>query len=357
MALGDTGISVNAIATELGISTSTEYDWTDLTGHANISLWSLFAPGALSVDVNKDTVLTPPASNMKIGDFRRYNHSSNVPTVSGPSQLNYGPGVGNISFQMSMLPEQMNIWEYADPAEVTSYKLYENATDRGNEASPFIHTGGDSISIKTLTESVGTVPTGHTRSSTRLVASTQPTDVKLFNSSTNGWTTPNQTIYGDGFLGAATTGARKINLGASVSAGYFDFVAHQQDAPTVTSTGNIAPPPSTPGTWTAAWIAVHSNSTSCDETATIDQTWNATTYSFYIKILGIYSTSDYRIDATDCNVYLTHDGGKQLIHSGALSEDGIQVAGTLDASNTWSYDEVGYVTIEDVVFGTNDTAC
>ena len=74
-------------------------------------------------------------------------------------------------------------------------------------------------------------------------------------------------MYGDAFLGASTTGARLINMGDAVADGHFDFVAHQQQQPYVTATGNIVPPPDQPGTWTAAWIAVHTNSTSCDGAA------------------------------------------------------------------------------------------
>ena len=357
MTLPTTNISVNAIAAELGITQSVSRTWTYLTSYSGINKYARFAPGALSVDGSKNTVVTPPASNMKLGDFRSYNHASNTPSLSPPSQLNYGPGAGNISVVIGFLVETMNVWSYADPADVSSYKLYDNATDRGNEANPYQHTGLDSISITSLSFSTVPPPTGHSRTSDKVAGGTQPSSAKSFNSSTNGFSPPNQTVYGDGFLGAFTTGARKINMADAVSDGYFTFVAHENQAPYVTATGNITPAPTTPGTWTAAWIAVHTNSTSCDFTSQITQTWNGTTYSFYIKILGIYSSSDYRINTTDCNVYLTHDGGKQLIHSGALSENGIQVSGTLDASNTWSYDEIGYVTIEDVVWGTNDTVC
>lgn len=354
MALGLTGITVNAVCTELGITPSVERDWTELTSHANINLWSRYAPGALGVDANKNTTLTAPTSNVKIGDFRLYNQNSNTPSVNGPSQANY-TGSGSISVVLAALPEQMNVWEYADPADAYNFKIYKTIANRTSEASALVVGSGDPV--KALTFSTTTPPTGHTRSETKIVGSTQVSDSIGYSSVTNGFATPNQNLYGDCFLSASITGVRKINLGASVSGGYFSFIAHQQQDPYVTATGNITPPPSTPGTWTAAWIAIHDSSVSCDETNNINQTWNSSSYSFYIKILGIYSVLNYRINTTDCDVYLTHDGGKQLIHSGALSQNGLQVSGTLQNSNTWSYDEVGYVTIENVTFGTSPVAC
>ena len=356
MALGDTNISVNAICAELGITQSVSRTWTFLTSYSGINKYARFAPGALSVDGNKNTVVTPPASNMKIGDFRRYNHASNAPSLSPPSQLNYGPGAGNISVVIGYLINAVNIWSYADPADYSSYKLYDNSTDRGNEVNPYQHTGADSISITALTFSTTAPPVGHSRTSNKVAGSTQPSSSKLFNSATNAFSTPNQTVYGDGFLGAAITGARKINMGDAVSDGYFTFVAHQQQSPYITATGNITPAPSG---WTGAWPEIHTSSSPvCTNTSQITQSFGGTTYNFYVKIYGIDGGTFKVINATAADVYLDHDGGKQLIHSGTLSHTaGTLMSGTLSGSNSWSYDEIGYVTIENVTFGASETSC
>lgn len=350
MALGNSNISVNAVCAELGIPGSTQRTWTDLTGHANVSIWSFYAPGTLDVDASKNPTLTAPPNNMKIGDFRSYNQSSNAPSLSPPSQLNYGPGSGNISVVIGFLVEELNIWEFATPADYSSYKLYKNTTDRGNETNACQHTGGDSISITALTWSTTTPPTGHSRTSTKLPGSTQPSDSKLFNSTTNGFSQPNQTLYGDGFFGAAITGARLINIGTSVSDGYFSFVAHENQTPYVTAVGNVTPP-SGQG-YTATFIEVMDASTPlCQLDEDVDQTQGSTTYSFYVHCRGIHSGDDRIVAVNDCDIYLDHDGGKQLIYSGSLSHSSnTLMSGTLSGSNSWSWDEVGDVTLENVTW-------
>ena len=354
MALGNSDISVNAICAELGITESVERDWTELTSHPNINKWARYAPGSLDVDASFNTTLTAPTSNIKIGDFRSYNQASNTPSVNGPSQLNYGPGSGNISVVVTALPEQMNVWEYATPADTYNFKIYKTISDRTSEVNALTVASGNPL--KDLTFSITTPPVGHTRSETKIVGSTQVSDTVQYNSATNGFSTPNQNLYGDCFLSASITGARRINLGETVSGGYFSFIAHQYSQPYVTATGNITPPPSG---WTAAWIDIHSSSTPvCTVTPNINQTQGSSTYSFYVKIHGIDGSDDKVINATNCNVYLTHDGGKQLVHSGSLSHSaGTLCSGTLQNSNTWSYDEVGYITIENVTFGTSETTC
>lgn len=353
MALGNSDISVNAICAELGITESIERDWTELTSYSTINKFARYAPGSLDVDASSNTTLTPPPSNMKLGDFRSYNHLSNTPSVNGPSQTNY-VGSGNISVQVAALPEQMNVWEYADPPDNFIFKIYTSIANRSSETSPITVASGDPN--KALTFSTTTPPTGHTRSETKIVGSTQVSDTIQYSPITNGFSTPNQNLYGDCFLCTPITGVRKINLGETASGGYFSFIAHQQQEPYVTATGNITPAPSG---WTAAWIDIHSSSSPvCTVTPNIDQTWNSSTYSFYVKIHGIDGVDSKVINATNCDVYLTHDGGKQLVYSGALSHSaGTLCSGTLQNSNTWSYDEIGYVTIENVTFGTSETTC
>jgi hypothetical protein len=291
---------------------------------------------------------------VKIGDFRLYNQLANTPSVNGPSQLNYGPGAGNISVQVAALPEQMNVWEYADPPDNYIFKIYKTISDRTSEVNALIVASGDPN--KALTFSTTTPPTGHTRSETKIVGSTQVSDTVQYSSTTNGFSTPNQNLYGDCFLCVPITGARKINLGETVSGGYFSFIAHQYSQPYITATGNITPAPSG---WTAAWPDIHSSSTPvCTVTPNINQTQGSSTYSFYVKVHGIDGVDSKVINTTNCDVYLTHDGGKQLVYSGALSHSaGTLCSGTLQNSNTWSYDEVGYVTIENVTFGTSETTC
>ena len=352
MALGNTNISVNAVCNEMGLTPSTTRTWTELTGHATVNKFSFYAPGSLDVDASKNVTLTGPASNMKFGDFRSYNHSAAAPSLSPPSQLNYGPGAGNISVQIGFLVNQMNIWSFATPADQTSYKLYSSSANRISESNPYQHTGGDSISITALTWSTTTPPTGHSRTSTKLPVSTQPSDSKNFNSTTNGFSQPNQTVYGDAFLGANITGARVINMGTNVADGYFSFVAHEQQQPYVTQSGNVTPP-SGQG-YTACFIEVMDASTPlCQLDEDVDMTWNSSTYSFYVHMRGIHGSDNRIVAVQDCDIYLDHDGGKQLIHSGSLSHSSnTLMSGTLSNSNTWSYDEVGYVTVENITWDT-----
>jgi hypothetical protein len=346
MALGNTNISVNAVRTELGLSPSVETDWLDLMGYAGINKFARYAPGALSVDATKSTVLTPPSSNVKIGDFRSYNHASNIPSVHGPSQANYN-GAGNISIVVAALPEQMNVWEYADPADAFTFKIYKEIADRATEGSPLVVDSGDPI--KALTYSTTVPPEGHTRSETKIVGSTQVSDSIEYSSVTNGFTTPNQNLYGDCFLCAPITGTRKINLGPTISGGYFSFIAHQEQLPYITASGNVTPP-SGEG-YTATWIEVVPTANTCDDDYDQTQTWSGTTFAFYTHIRGINAGDERVLAVSNCNIYLTHDGGKQLVYSGAMSHlSNTYISGTLQSGNTWSYDEIGYVTIENITW-------
>jgi len=363
MALGTTNISISAVMAQAGLpapSTGSNITWSTLTSYSGINKWARFAPGALSVDSNSDTVVTPPVTNKKIGDFRLYNHTANVPSAYGSSGSKNYIGSGSISNLVGVaLPEAMNIWSYAFQADTFYHRMYKSAADRISGANPIAVSG---TAIKNLTYSTVTPPSGHSRTSNKVAGSTQIGNALTVNPVVAGFSTPNQIVYTDVWLGAAATGARKMNLGTSKAGAYTQFTAHQQQLPKISGYYNNITAPS--GYQNAVMIIATSNTANCTSNSPITRSVGTTTVTCYVKIFA-QSTSDYQmyvLQVSSAVINISQGGSTQskTVSSGWYNYSPHYLNETLTISGgSMSYDETFSVTVSSVVFpGTpGKTAC
>jgi hypothetical protein len=333
MSLGNSNISLSAIKTETGLSGN---KGSELVGAAGLNKYSFYAPGSLSVDGNKDVVITPPSANLKAGDFRSYNNASLTPSAQANYTQNWGPGGSTVNFTQSWFPQAKNIKEFADPGDYVTAKYYLSADDRTNEAG-VIHSQIFAITFNGITPLAG-----HTRQTTYRANSTQTFNVTGF--PTGGLSTPDCLVYCETYI-SDISGNRKINLGARAN-NYTTITFHQSQEPYVHGVGNI---PSPPSGYTAIFPELNTAGTPvCNTVSPLTQSLG-TAFSFYVKARGIYGSDQRIVAITNVDVVLTLDGVSQTIYSGALSEAAAQLcSGTLASGGTWNYDKIGVVTFENV---------
>lgn len=343
MALGTTNINTTNVGSEIG---SSSHLFSALVGASGLNKYSFYAPGSLSVDANKDVVLTPPASNYKLGEFRNYNHSSLTPSPQTNFTKNWGPSAGNFDFAVAWYPQAINIKCFAVPGDYVTMNFYPSATDRTNETNRIKQ------QITAITYNADTPLTGHSRQATYRANSTQA-PVWIYGYPYGGLADPDTTIYMETFI-SDVAGNRKINLGVRAN-NYTTVTFHKNQPPYVYGTPNITPPPSG---YTVAIPAVHSAATPICTTSQVAQTFNSTSYSFYVKIRGINGGQTRMLQATSATVTLTVQGQSQTVYTGALSYTSGQLcSGTLSNSKAWAYGDAGQVSITGVTWGANYTLC
>ncbi len=331
MSLGATDISVSAIMTETGLSSG---NVSALVGASNLNKYSFYAPGSLSVDANYDVVLTPPASNYKLGDFRLYNHSALTPGAQSNYTQNWGPGASDFDFAVSWFPQNMNIKCFAVPGDYVTMDFYPTATDRTNQTNRIKR------QITAITFNSITPLTGHTRQPYYQASSTQA-PVWIYGYPYAGLSDPNTTIYMETYI-SDLTGNRKINLGTR-SNNYTIVTFHKNQIPYITKSGNITPVPSG---YTSAWIEITSGLTLCDTSGNLSQTFGGSTFGFYARIRSVYGANYRIIEQTACTVTLTLRGESQTVYSSPLNYNGsaTYISGTLSNGKTWAYDDAATIT-------------
>ena len=338
MSLPTTNVTISAIKTETGLTSN---NVSGLVGASGLNKFSFYAPGSLSVDVNKNTVLTPPSSGYKQGDFRQYNHTT-APSVFSIDH-DWGPGGTTFDVVHPWTPNQMNIWEYAIPGDYVTIKYYLSDSDRLAEIN-LLKTSDEALTFGTITPL-----TGHTRSTTKRIVSTQLPEV--LGVPTGTLTKPNDIIYAEHYISDLANN-RKINIGATRSSGFSTVLTHERSLPFISRIDNIIPVPSG---YTAIFPDLHTSSFPvCSNTAEITQTFGGSTFNFYIKARGIFSTEDRIVAVQDCSVMLTINSVSQKIYQGSLSHHtGTLCSGSLTVGGgTWSYDEIGYISIVNASFAT-----
>lgn len=226
MPLGTTNITVSDVKTELGNSSN---DVSVLCSDTNISKWSFYAPGNLSVDSNKNAVWTAGAN--KLGDFRSYNHSVSEPSGGINQSVPWGPSTTPIDIIYVSFPQQMNIKEFAVYGDYITSKFYTSTADRDSETNAISGTTQiDPIVYNTITPLAG-----HTRDTTQQAQNPQQHTVTI---NPSGFSNTDY-VYGETYI-SDISGNRKINMGSIRSDGYFTFTFNKRQAPTL-GAGNVSP--------------------------------------------------------------------------------------------------------------------
>jgi hypothetical protein len=246
MALGDYNISTTAVGTEIGNSSHT---LSVLVGASGLNKYSRYAPGQLDVDGNYDVTLTPPVSNYKLGDFRRYNNSAFTPGMQSPFTHYWGPGGTTDDITFGFRPEEMNIKAFVAPGDYVTVKVYPSAPDRVAQTN-LIKT-----QIFPISWNVHTPLTGHTRQ-VFYVANTGSSG-NLVTVTSLAMTPGDSVLYFETFI-SDIAGNRKINFGVRAN-NYLDINTHQRVAPYVHGFYNGVP--ATPSGYTALFAACNPTTT------------------------------------------------------------------------------------------------
>jgi len=363
MALGDTNINTTNVGSEIG---SSSHAVSELVGASGLNKYSRYSPGTLGVDGSKNITLIPPTSNYKLGDFRRYDHSAVAPHWWDIGTQYWGPGgsTANIILQIAM--ETLNLQAFSSngidtgtsPAHYhVRVNIYTSSSDRASESGTvqsFYPIGVNMVSHTPLT--------GHTRQVSWVM-----------NTGYSGNQIPCDDVnvssgdcirYCDVFFCDSTGANRIINFGTSVSAGYFDVSFHERQSPKIQGGANTGWVPD--GAWTVTYPRINTTSTpKCSYSSGINLTFGGSSYSFYLGLQGIRSTEqiiqatgDVRMTRTD-PIYGTEN---KLISTGVnfVTTGKINIAGTLSGwskGNTWFYDEVASITIENITSYVTYASC
>jgi hypothetical protein len=163
MALGSSNITMSAVATALGVSTS-DIDLKNLCTNAAVNIWSRYKPGYFKTDGSSDNWLTYQAprgggttdprgtdsdvghalETYKLGDFRGYDHDSDPPYAVYPSStVEFGSGEStSYGITFTFYVEDVN-WgsgsgdayrEQHDIADLTHVLLLDAADDSIEDA-------------------------------------------------------------------------------------------------------------------------------------------------------------------------------------------------------------------------------
>jgi hypothetical protein len=241
-----------------------------------LNKYSRYAPGQLDVDVNYDVTLTPPSSNYKLGDFRRYNNSAFTPGMQSPFTQNWGPGGSTIDITFGFRPEEMNIKAFVDPGDYVTVVAYNSSANRTAKTSPLIS------QTFTISWNAHTPLVGHTRQ-VYYVANTGSSG-NLVTINNVPVASGNSTIYLETFI-SDLAGNRKINFGVRAN-NYLDVNTHQRQAPYVYGANNNFP--TTPPGYTALFPVCNPTSTPAggsDISLSI-----GTYYDFYVIPFGVNGT-------------------------------------------------------------------
>jgi hypothetical protein len=344
MALGDNNISLTLVNNYIGTSL-----WTvsGLVGVSGLNKYSFYAPGFLSVDANKDIVLTPPVNNFKLGDFRRYDKDASTPAPYSGAVHNWGPSGTSVSLSETWRAFALNIKHITGYGDSFTVKYYDSAADRAAETNAR-HSQTFNIDYDTITPLIG-----HTRNTTYQAKSAQPYTLTNFN--TVGLS-DDDTLYSDTYI-SDSDGNRRVNLGTKAG-GYQTVNFHRyanpqiryasQDMAALAGYAHIFP-------------RTHSTTTPCTSSY-VDQNQGSGNYTFYIKALGIHtSPAENRIvDVSYGRVTMTLRSTTFDIYTGAIGYNvatATQISGTLPNSWTWAYDDIAEIRIEDATYGTSYTTC
>lgn len=324
MALGTTNISTTAVGTEIGVISNVI---TDLVGAVSLNPYSFYGPGFLSVDVNKDVVITPPVDNFKLGDFRSYDHTSETPHAQADCTLNWGPGGVEFNSVISWFPNGMNIKEFAVSGDYVTFSFYSTVEDRV-AGTNVVHSFTTTILFNDITPLVG-----HTRTTNKRANSTQTPMV-------TGIPTTYATLYCDTFI-SDISGTRLINLGTKTN-GYTTITLVENELPYVYGFNNSGSPVC-PEHYTFISARIYGTpGLPCAEN-TVNQSLG-TTYSFNLAAYGLYNdgegVNEFRtIRLPICYAKLTVDGNDTILMDGEeLADTGQYFTGELTAG-TFNYND------------------
>jgi len=340
MALLSTNISTGVVNTELGSPYTTPRIIRQLCTHANAGTrWSFYGPGSLGVDASKNVVWTAPSSNYKLGDFRLYNRTASTPSGPGSFTHYWGPSGSTTDVPIVCFPQGLNVWEVNSSATYLTYKAYLSTANRTAETSVW-----DSFTEAWSYSTPSLYNQGHTRNQSRKISTTHIGEFTAFQAL--GTTDPDY-IYFDVYL-SDISGNRLINLGTSVSGGYFTLTLRKNSNPQINASGNCVSRPGYTGTFTN----ISNSSTECSS-AIVTQSFGSTSYNFRITAVGIQLGS-WNINPSSCTITMyTYSGTGSLKDTTVVGtsqnlNDTTSTAYSGTKAVAWAYNDYAVVSITSV---------
>jgi hypothetical protein len=241
--------------------------------------------------------------------------------------------------------EALNLFAFVDPGDYVTFDFYASAADRS------AGTNLKHRQIFTIPVTGDSPLPGHTRQSHSKVNTpiTAPwwieCNITGFDTS---WLSIDTDIYIDTYISDAYSN-RKINFGTSLTDSYSSLGLHQYLQPYLSGQNTNVPIP--PSGYAVIFPAVSASASPiCSYgSSNVQQTYNSTTYAFYIVAKGIVIGGSTRVVAIDSvDIILTKNGVRTTIDTGvALSHiSGAYYYGTLAGGGTWDYDSFGVITFE-----------
>jgi len=341
VAIASTNISTAVVNTELGSPYTTPRLVSLLCKHANAGHpFSFYGPGGISTDASKNAIWVAPTGNYKLGDFRLYNRTASTPSGPGNFTHYWGPSGSTSDVPIVCFPNNLNVLDAYSSAYYLTYKAYLSTANRTAETSVWdSFTEAWSYTTPTLYNQ------GHTRNQSRIISSTHIGEFTAF--ATLGTTDPDY-IYFDVYL-SDISGNRRVNLGTSVSGGYFTLTLRKNSSPQMNASGNCVSRSGYTGTFTN----ISNSSTECSS-AVVTQSLGSTAYSFYMTAVGIQAGS-YNIYPTSCTVVLYHYNGSGGLRQAKTLGTTISMnpttakqitSGAYGAlANSWQYNDYGVASI------------
>ena len=342
---GDNNISLNAVKAEIGEST---FSLILLCQSANWNKWAFFRGRRIKANTTTKAVELVSVGPYRLGDARRYDHTANEPTPFNNigTTKNWGPGGGTTDVVALVNLETMNVKEiaYYDSAsyDYIQIDLYSTSGDR-TAGTNKRHTQKFAISYSTISpplpdHTIDIYGITQIPNSPQLVTLTNvPTAYSHY--------------YADTYI-ANSVGTRKINF----DDGYSDWNMHEFQSPIIKSTAlQVVPSGLAPNgnSWIAAFIITNIAATPFGgSTVDVPQSLGNTNYIAYVYILGTAGANGYALGVTDCIITMSGMGSTFNAYSGAIghSSTNTTVSGTLPASQTWQYDNIGFLD-SDIVAG------
>jgi hypothetical protein len=356
MAFGDTDISLLAVRNEIG---SVSYTVAGVVGDDGLNLYSRYAPGTLSVsgtDPNTNIILTPPTTDFRLGDFRRYDHEAVAPEWWDIGDQYWGPGGSTKTITQPIAMNTLNLEEVSGSNNVifdsggthyyrARFDVYGSEANRTNQTSLLKswypgHTN-DLDEVAMFDYSASKLA-GHTRD-TDWVMNTGESG-NLFELTDVPVSSPSCDRYFDAYW-CDVSGNRKINFGEARSNGYVTVHFIENVDPYINCQNNNIPTP--PSGYTAIFPQIYSSSTPvCSSTSNLDQTVESTSYDFYLFARGVYGSEHGIVERTNVTAKITLNSVDTTVCSGVtLSHTaGYHCTGTLAGSASWEYNDIATLT-------------
>ena len=339
-----TNISLNAMASLVSESSKTVQT---VVQSSNINKWAFFRPRPISINATTKLVeIDAKTTDLKLGDFRRYDHTAAVATSAADFTHPYSGS--STSLSVPVWPYALNIKELF-PSTLTStylrWNLYTSAANR--TAGTPIYASFSQALDPTWVEAQTSIPTGHSNQETQKFKSSPL--LPTASVSTTSLTKPNDILYADTFI--ANSGGTAL---MRFNDGYTTITMHELQAAYIDGTGattNSPPTGSAPGgaDWTVVFPVLTTSSSSYLDT---DFSPSGTTAgSWYFYLAGRSGSTWYRLGNASVHLELKIRNGGVLQSTTTLINGTLNNAGassneasgnpTLGDTHTWALDDVG----------------